>query len=478
MELIEGTRSARQDGHPPWLGHYQDILLGIHRRNPKLPSPIPFEIVLNESQAERFREADAELDRSIAAHEQMRNLINPQEWRPGSSLPTEFTIEGEVRKLEDDIRKFAITALNLRAEALWVLNSFESFRERFSIDTRSVLEWAFAKISPQDVSILNRTSLEMAINDQVNVWINKARQAFPDPWLSNNASGSESPQAGDIANQQNRSPKAPVADNGVGHESSQVNAGMARQESSWENLRSEFLQHATEHADLRAVWQWAFEDTDESVVQSIPKGQWLLKDGTPASQHLFRVVAGAAARHLTEHTDSEPWRLWLDRMLAEGYARDLPTRRATMQQIRNWGAAGLLGPPLPPGFKSQHIENVFKCSADFCQVMLLSEANAFWHSPTSEQRAKGQVEVTERSPGETTDPPEGDLVGLRAAKRQRFVNPILEGKRWKPGRLATEAGIGKNSVYEYLDGTRAKITEENRQALADALGVRPEELPE
>jgi hypothetical protein len=66
---------------------------------------------------------------------------------------------------------------------------------------------------------------------------------------------------------------------------------------------------------------------------------------------------------------------------------------------------------------------------------------------------------------------------LRAA-RQAVVMPILKSKRWKRGRLATEAGIGKNSVYEYLDGTRLKITKENRQAIAQALDLKVEELPD
>jgi hypothetical protein len=66
----------------------------------------------------------------------------------------------------------------------------------------------------------------------------------------------------------------------------------------------------------------------------------------------------------------------------------------------------------------------------------------------------------------------------RATRRQAVVMPILANKRWKRGRLATEAGLGKNSVYEYLDGTRAKISIENRKALADALDVAPEEIPD
>jgi hypothetical protein len=56
--------------------------------------------------------------------------------------------------------------------------------------------------------------------------------------------------------------------------------------------------------------------------------------------------------------------------------------------------------------------------------------------------------------------------------------PILTKKRWRRGRLATVAAVGKNSVYEYLDGTRTKITDENRTAIADALGLKPEQLPD
>jgi hypothetical protein len=56
--------------------------------------------------------------------------------------------------------------------------------------------------------------------------------------------------------------------------------------------------------------------------------------------------------------------------------------------------------------------------------------------------------------------------------------PILKNKRWKPGRLAAKAGVGKNSVYEYLDGTRVRITDENRKAIADALGLEPNQLPD
>ena len=57
------------------------------------------------------------------------------------------------------------------------------------------------------------------------------------------------------------------------------------------------------------------------------------------------------------------------------------------------------------------------------------------------------------------------------------VEPLLKQKRWTRGKWVTEAGVGKNSVYEYLDGKR-KLSAENRKAMAEALGVSPEQLPE
>jgi hypothetical protein len=40
----------------------------------------------------------------------------------------------------------------------------------------------------------------------------------------------------------------------------------------------------------------------------------------------------------------------------------------------------------------------------------------------------------------------------------------------------TEAGVGKNCIYEYLSGERHP-THENRKAMADALGLQEEDLP-
>jgi hypothetical protein len=65
----------------------------------------------------------------------------------------------------------------------------------------------------------------------------------------------------------------------------------------------------------------------------------------------------------------------------------------------------------------------------------------------------------------------------RAAARKKVVMPILTQKRWSPGKWATIAGVGKNSVYEYLNGKRS-LTKNNREAMAQVLGLRAEDLPE
>lgn len=82
------------------------------------------------------------------------------------------------------------------------------------------------------------------------------------------------------------------------------------------------------------------------------------------------------------------------------------------------------------------------------------------------------------SHGQVTVSGTDDSVSERAAKRLAVVGPILKDKLWTRGRLATEAGVGKNSIYQYLNGNRAKITDANRKAIAQALSLIPDKLPD
>jgi hypothetical protein len=65
----------------------------------------------------------------------------------------------------------------------------------------------------------------------------------------------------------------------------------------------------------------------------------------------------------------------------------------------------------------------------------------------------------------------------RAARRQAVFMPILEEKEWTRGKLCTESGVGKATVYGYLDGSRKTIEKPNRDALADALEIDRKDFP-
>jgi hypothetical protein len=64
----------------------------------------------------------------------------------------------------------------------------------------------------------------------------------------------------------------------------------------------------------------------------------------------------------------------------------------------------------------------------------------------------------------------------KARERSEVVSPILEVRKWSPNKWATEAGVGKNCPYEYLAGSR-DLSEQNRRALAEVLGLTPAQLP-
>ena len=66
----------------------------------------------------------------------------------------------------------------------------------------------------------------------------------------------------------------------------------------------------------------------------------------------------------------------------------------------------------------------------------------------------------------------------RAFRRQAVVMPMLKDKNWSRGRVVVATGMGKDSIYKYLDGTRKTISDKNRQAIADELGIKIDDLPE
>jgi hypothetical protein len=79
--------------------------------------------------------------------------------------------------------------------------------------------------------------------------------------------------------------------------------------------------------------------------------------------------------------------------------------------------------------------------------------------------------------GTQNKPSKTDSELVLAEARKAVVLPLLARKDWRRGRWATEAGVGKNCVYEYLEGKR-RLSSPNRKAMAEVLGLKPEELPE
>jgi len=110
-----------------------------------------------------------------------------------------------------------------------------------------------------------------------------------------------------------------------------------------------------------------------------------------------------------------------------------------------------------------------ECEGDGCQAPLSATPEAdTGQGPNTKSHLYRASSSSDAIPMESPN---------KAAARQAVVMPILASKRWKRGRWATEAGVGKNSVYEYLDGRRT-LTDDNRKAMAEVLGLKPTDLPE
>jgi hypothetical protein len=113
---------------------------------------------------------------------------------------------------------------------------------------------------------------------------------------------------------------------------------------------------------------------------------------------------------------------------------------------------------------------------DVRKIYSVSDSKTFLECARAEPDSVGRVVASGSS--KSQEPSGAVAASLRSAARRAVVMPILKSKRWTRGRWATEAGVSKNSVYEYLKGTRT-LKDENRQAMAEALGLKkPTDLPD
>jgi len=174
------TRMIRE--MPEWED-YEDLLLGIPRRIRKTPALAAEEIDFNSDQARRFRQAEEKLDSGIAAHQQMRDLINHDGWSASSSSAGSYTIEEQIRKLESELRDYLATVVGVRAEALFVLSSLEPFRSALVSDAAALLELALSRVAEEDLSLIDKESLGTTVKVAVDKWIDKAKREFTANWI-------------------------------------------------------------------------------------------------------------------------------------------------------------------------------------------------------------------------------------------------------------------------------------------------------
>ncbi len=120
--------------------------------------------------------------------------------------------------------------------------------------------------------------------------------------------------------------------------------------------------------------------------------------------------------------------------------------------------------------KSDHLR-MFKDGAGFIERLL--EASALFCTRLLRRSLEGATDTAAAEPKSLLLDEGADE---RSERRRAVVLPILASKSWKRSRWATKAGVGKNSVYEYLSGKR-NLSVENRRAMAEELGLNAEELP-
>lgn len=108
---------------------------------------------------------------------------------------------------------------------------------------------------------------------------------------------------------------------------------------------------------------------------------------------------------------------------------------------------------------------VMNCRESYDLEQKVCQSNVWLHLLSIAEQAK----IVAATPGVGTQ-------RQRAFRRQTLVNPILARKGWKLGTWASKAGVHKDCVSEFLNGTTEYLTEEIRESLAGALEIKSEYL--
>ena len=246
------------------------------------------------------------------------------------------------------------------------------------------------------------------------------------------------------------------------------------------------------------------DDTDDPIEQcpSYPeRGGFELKKALVLQQFNLK-AAKFAVSLIGKPWDRDACKLALQDLATQVFELSKPTFKTLTPDVhieRDLGSAEVWevvadGPRRPPRDSVRYQQNpelfhaeqseIWRMLQDRAQCQMESLDQEHGQKPTekliTESMALPRQETGVQGP---VDQPEAEsselqrLVAERAERRRAVVMPILKKKRWKPGRLVTKAGVAKNSVYRYLDGTRKWISAENRDAIARELDLKPEDLP-
>ena len=215
----------------------------------------------------------------------------------------------------------------------------------------------------------------------------------------------------------------------------------ARAINPWKGLHHEFTAWMEEEdrivpqrtAEDRLYGYFTYQDSGEFG------GCWWEGITTESLEARFGLLATEGGIALGAPTGISPQKYWLDCLL-------LHLRANQSHHVRMYSET------------TGCIERRLEASALFCT----------WLDRRSQERA-AQPAVTDAAFKESFQE--------RSERRCAVVMPILMSKGWKRGMWATKAGVSKNSAYDYLHGKR-NLSFENRSALAEELGLRPEEFPD
>jgi len=125
---------------------------------------------------------------------------------------------------------------------------------------------------------------------------------------------------------------------------------------SWNELQSEFQNSAQEHGGLYAELDDNYHD-----------GRWALRGGSPRTDRLFRGIAARAATKLglsSAAGDKEPWQLWVEFMLEEGWRHP---DKGKWSPDANQSAGGWERQRRRAEEGARKFFHVFQVSADCCQ---------------------------------------------------------------------------------------------------------------